>query len=150
MKTPKKMGGLWKWLGAESAKGLKGAKNAPNLASANFTLWACRDMKQDSAISEKGKKMRLIDADALPYEKQVLSTDEEWCLKVADIEAAPAVDAVAVKALQKQLYREHSRVYGVDADFENRMGGYNPSSFTAGFIYALERMAGWAKSLEER
>ena len=44
------------------------------------------------AVVEKGKKMRIIDADALPYEKQVLSTDDEWCLKIADIEAMPTIE----------------------------------------------------------
>lgn len=39
---------------------------------------------------------RLIDANALPYENQVLSYDDEWCLKVSDIENAPTVDAVEV------------------------------------------------------
>ena len=39
---------------------------------------------------------RLIDADALPYENQVLSYDDEWCLKVSEIENAPTVDAVEV------------------------------------------------------
>lgn len=34
-------------------------------------------------------KKRLIDANALPYENQVLSYDDEWCLKVSDIENAP-------------------------------------------------------------
>lgn len=41
-------------------------------------------------------KVRLIDANALPYENQVLSNDDEWCLKVSDIEKAPTVDAVVV------------------------------------------------------
>ena len=41
--------------------------------------------------------MRLVDADTLPYENQVLSYDEEeWCLKVSDIEEAPTIDAVEV------------------------------------------------------
>ncbi len=39
---------------------------------------------------------RLIDADLLPYENQVMSYDDEWCLKVSDIEKAPTVDAVEV------------------------------------------------------
>ena len=39
---------------------------------------------------------RLIDADKLPFENQVLSYDDEWCLKVSDIENAPTVDAVEV------------------------------------------------------
>lgn len=41
-------------------------------------------------------KKRMIDANALPYENQVLSCDDEWCLKVSDIENAPTVDAVEV------------------------------------------------------
>lgn len=36
--------------------------------------------------------MRLIDADALPYENQVMSYDDEWCLKVSDIDKAPTID----------------------------------------------------------
>lgn len=39
---------------------------------------------------------RLIDANALPYENQVLSYDDEWCLKVSDIENAPTIEAVPV------------------------------------------------------
>lgn len=38
--------------------------------------------------------MRLIDADALPYENQVMSVDEEWCLKCQDIDEAPTIDPV--------------------------------------------------------
>lgn len=41
-------------------------------------------------------EQRLIDANALPYENQVLSYDDEWCLKVSDINNAPTVDAVPV------------------------------------------------------
>ena len=39
---------------------------------------------------------RLIDANALPYSKMVMSYDEEWCLKVSEIENAPTIDAVPV------------------------------------------------------
>lgn len=63
------------------------------------------------------------------------------------IEAAPAVDAVEVIALQKQLHREYALLCRTDADFDKAMGGYNPSSFVAGFNYALERMSGWTTSL---
>ena len=41
-------------------------------------------------------KKRPIDANALPYENQVLSYDDEWCLKVSDIENAPTIEAVPV------------------------------------------------------
>lgn len=41
-------------------------------------------------------EQRLIDANALPYENQVLSCDDEWCLKVSDIENSPTIDAVPV------------------------------------------------------
>ena len=37
---------------------------------------------------------RMIDADALPYENQVMSVDEEWCLKCGDIDAAPTIDPI--------------------------------------------------------
>ena len=46
---------------------------------------------------QKGEvSMRMIDADTLPYENQVLSYDDEWCLKVSDIENAPTVEAEPV------------------------------------------------------
>ena len=51
---------------------------------------------------------RLIDAYALPYENQVLSYDDEWCLKVSDIENAPTVDAVEVVRGHK-VVRERKR-----------------------------------------
>lgn len=41
-------------------------------------------------------EQRLIDANALPYENQVLSCDDEWCLKVSDIDNAPTIEAVEV------------------------------------------------------
>lgn len=41
-------------------------------------------------------EQRLIDANALPYENQVLSCDDEWCLKVSDIDNAPTIDAEPV------------------------------------------------------
>lgn len=101
--------------------------------------------------------MRIVDADALleqtnkvdlhgdPYSdgmQKGIGIVAEW------IEEAPTIETVELEALLKQLYRERSRLSRVDKDFEARMGGYNPSSFTAGFIYALERMVGWATSLE--
>lgn len=47
----------------------------------------------------------LIDRSALPYENQVLSIDEDWCLKVSDIEAASAVDAEPVVRCKECTYK---------------------------------------------
>ena len=49
----------------------------------------------------------LIDRSALPYENQVLSIDEDWCLKVSDIEAASAVDAVPVVRCKDCIWFMH-------------------------------------------
>ena len=50
-------------------------------------------------------EVRLIDANALPYEKQVLSYDDEWCLKVSDIEKAPTIDPESLRP--KGRYNAH-------------------------------------------
>ena len=98
--------------------------------------------------------MRIIDADALlkKAHNYYPSIDHYYCSRKAvdtkDIIEAPTIETVEWEVLLKQLYRERSRLSRVDKDFEARMGGYNPSSFTAGFIYALERIVGWATSLE--
>lgn len=42
-------------------------------------------------------EVRLIDANALPYENQVLSYDDEWCLKVSDIEKVPTIDPESLR-----------------------------------------------------
>lgn len=57
--------------------------------------------------------MRLIDADALPYENQVLSTDEEWCLKVADIDAAPTIEQPRWIPVTERLPKSRMAVLGV-------------------------------------
>ena len=41
------------------------------------------------------KLKRLIDANALPYENMVLC-DDDWCLKVYEIERAPTIEAAPV------------------------------------------------------
>lgn len=50
-------------------------------------------------------EVRLIDANALPYENQVLSYDDEWCLKVSDIEKAPTIDPESLRP--KGRYNAH-------------------------------------------
>lgn len=97
--------------------------------------------------------MRPIDADALFEKVKESSKDAGFYTPIyngflAGIVNAPTIEIIEFEALLKQIYRERSRLNRVDADFENRMGGYNPSSFTAGFIYALERMMGWVTSLK--
>lgn len=64
------------------------------------------------------------------------------------VKETPVVDAVEVKDLQKQLLKEGTLLYGGNEEFEKRMCGYNPSSFVAGFNYALQRMSGWVTSLD--
>ena len=64
------------------------------------------------------------------------------------VERMPTVDAVEVKDLRKQLLREGTLLYGGNVEFEKKMGGYNPSSFVAGFNYALQRMSGWVTFLD--
>ena len=56
-------------------------------------------------------EQRLIDANALPYENQVLSYDDEWCLKVSDIENAPTVDAVEVVRCKDCLHSRELNKY---------------------------------------
>lgn len=63
------------------------------------------------------------------------------------INKQPTIDAVGIEVLRKQLHREQARLYRDDAEFNKRMGGYNPSSFVAGFNYALECMLGWTTFL---
>lgn len=54
-------------------------------------------------------KVRLIDANALPYENQVLSCDDEWCLKVSDIEKAPTIDPESLRPKGRVVLKERRR-----------------------------------------
>ena len=48
-------------------------------------------------------EVRLIDANALPYENQVLSCDDEWCLKVSEIEKVPTIDPESLRQKGKWI-----------------------------------------------
>lgn len=98
-----------------------------------------------SALLEALENDRMIFKSTITVPEALLAQGEHWrrC-----VEAAPAVDAVEVKVLRRQLLKAGTLMYGGDEGFEKRIGGYNPSSFVAGFNYALERMNAWSKSLE--
>lgn len=82
--------------------------------------------------------MRLIDADALPYEKQVLSIDEEWCLKVADIDATPTIEQPTWISCAERLPTEGG-TYLVCQDFS--MWGVEHK--TIGIEQFVKQFGGW-------
>lgn len=59
-------------------------------------------------------EIRLIDGNALPYENQVLSQDDEWCLKVSDIEAAPTIAPESLRPKGRWEEKECGMLYACD------------------------------------
>lgn len=66
-----------------------------------------------------------------------IETAAAFCDRIPD-----AVDAVEVKAIQRLLSSECARLYRADEEMIKNMGGYNPSSFMAGYQYALDCIIG--------
>ena len=60
------------------------------------------------------------------------------------LDTLPTVDAVEANTIRRILNSECVRLYRADEEMLERMGmgGYNPSSFMAGFQYALDCITG--------
>lgn len=64
---------------------------------------------------------------------------KEFLALVKKIESGQLVE---VKAIQRLLNSECARLYRADEEMIKNMGGYNPSSFIAGYQYALDCIIG--------
>lgn len=58
------------------------------------------------------------------------------------IEDAPFVHAISTNTIERLLNSECARLYRADEKMLERMGGYNPSAFMAGYQYALDCIIG--------
>lgn len=84
--------------------------------------------------------MRLIDADKADvnfintYYSDHCRTDDvqEW------LDEQPTIDAMDCNVLRRIIYSETARLYRADEKMIKAMGGYNPSSFLAGYKYAID------------
>lgn len=102
--------------------------------------------------------MRLIDADALlafeKFDREL--TGEKHTSKdfLMMIKTAPTIDPESLRPkgkweIGRMLDRLYCRIYGGNEEFEDRMAGYNSSSFCAGFEYAILLAKGLLSQLPE-
>lgn len=59
------------------------------------------------------------------------------------------IQDVFIEELSKKMHRLHSLLLGADKAFNERMAGYTPSSFCAGYDYAFELAKGLLTQLSE-
>lgn len=69
-------------------------------------------------------EVRLIDANALPYENQVLSYDDEWCLKVSDIEKVPTIDPESLRPKGRWIKEENGVIVCSECGEEHEWEDY--------------------------